>query len=55
MKRMRMVCGAIVAELRRLNNARMTPRELRALTRSEQASRVKADLVAHHHREARCC
>ena len=47
--------GAMLAELRSLNRARMAPQELRMLSRAEAASRVKAHLAKHHQGRARCC
>jgi hypothetical protein len=53
--RLRAMLGAFVAELRRLNNARMAPHELRELPRAERTTRVKVHLAEHHRGQSRCC
>jgi hypothetical protein len=53
--RLATIARAVVAELRRLNSARIDETRLAAMTRSERARVVKSALGAHHRHPNRCC
>ncbi len=53
--RLAIIVHAMVAELRRLNSARIDSSHLAAMPHRERARLVKSALAEHHRHPNRCC